>query len=107
MKKLKFWKRIGLLVIVMLMLTIFGQFYFLYSGPFDAAVFEYGKQFRNSRPEKIELCFTCRKRVSFGSGFRRFRFSIKVTETNRVKYFQVIDTFNTDSKKHEVIFAQE
>ena len=107
MKKIAFWRKIALLIIVLMVLGIFGHMYLLYSGPFDAAVAGYRKRFIGSNPEKIELCLTCRKRVSLGTGFRRFRFTVKVTEVSRVQYFEVIDTFNTNTKKHEVVFTKQ
>ena len=86
---------------------LLGHFYVLFSGPFSVASAEYKRKFPNEEVAQIDLCKLCKKSFSFGSGFRRLRFTILVSDGRMKREVQVIYTMHAQDENVDIEFGKD
>lgn len=106
MKTMKFWKKILVLVALMLGFALCAHVYVQFFGPFSVAATEYRKRFATEEIVQIRLCKLCRKNFSIQSGSRRLRFSIWVADSHAEREVKVVYTTHAGGNKYDIEFGK-
>lgn len=71
-------RKIIVLALVLLALAVASHIFFRHSLAYSSAAATYGKQHAWIAPSDISLCFSCKKRISYGNGIWHYRFTLLV-----------------------------
>jgi hypothetical protein len=71
-------RKIVILVLVLLALAVASHVFLRLSPAFSSAAATYGRQHASIAPSDISLCFSCKKRISYGNGIWHYRFTLLV-----------------------------
>lgn len=99
-------KGIAILIAILILFNISISSYILLSDPYERVVAAYEKEYGYSGSEKVEMCLYCRKRISYASGFRIFRFTIVVKNGRASKKVPVVYRVSTTNGSYQVEFSK-
>jgi hypothetical protein len=82
-------RKIIVLAVVLMALAVASHIFFRLSPAYSSAVATYEKQHASIAPADISLCFSCKKRISYGNGIWHYRFTLIVVSDGSTQKVRV------------------